>query len=128
MSPYRIAVKDAEGDMVRIYASMLTLNKKTSKRRILIVERMLPSLAPMTWNDIIAEAHRMTSAKNAVVKTAYEFIKQDNNTYAIFRSDWCKPGTYGKELDSSYYTQSDCLVACMHDYVNQHGLEVLAVI
>lgn len=127
MSPYRIAVKETD-DSVRVYAAMLSIDKKTARRRILIVERVLPAIYPMTWNDVIAEAHRMTCIKNSVIKAGYEFIKQENHTYAIFRSDWCKPGTYGQELDSAYYTQSDCLVACMHDYVAIHDLEVLAVI
>lgn len=127
MSPYRIAVKN-DDDTIRVYASMLSIDQKTGRRRVLIVERILPALAPMTWNDVIAEAHKMTCTRNSVIKAGYEFFKQENHTYAIYRSDWCKPGTLQGELDSAYYTQADCLVACMHDYVAIHDLEVLAVI
>lgn len=121
MSPYRLLVRSSTGE-VMVLAAMLSVDPKTGKRNIYIVEKIVPPLFSYTDIELQEIAHKMTTAQNSYIQAKYVIIRDGGYKYKTLRRD-------GSTISgNSKYLQSDCLLAAMHDYLEQNNLRISKVI
>lgn len=127
MSPYRVAVEDKDGK-VKVFASMLSVNKNTGNREIYIVEKLVASLT-----DIVEPtsniAYRMTTKNNSQIvdsyivnRTAdlrnYELSRITGRIGDIFRS---------RTISEKERTLMSCMIRAMNNFLVEQDLTVIGV-
>lgn len=127
MSPYRVAVEDKDGK-VKVFASMLSVNKNTGNREIYIVEKLVASLT-----DIVEPtsnlAYRMTTKNNSQIvdsyivnRTAdlrnYELSRITGRIGDIFRS---------RTISEKERTLMSCMIKAMNNFLVEQDLTVIGV-
>lgn len=127
MSPYRVAVEGKDGK-VKVFASMLSVNKNTGNREIYIVEKLVASLT-----DIVEPtsniAYRMTTKNNSQIvdsyivnRTAdlrnYELSRITGRIGDIFRS---------RTISEKERTLMSCMIRAMNNFLVEQDLTVIGV-
>lgn len=121
MSPYRVLVRSSS-NKVKVLAAMLSIDPKTGKRNIYIIEKVIPPLFSYTDIELQEIAHKMTTAQNSYIQARYAIVREGGYKYKTLRR--CGSIIPG----NSRYLQSDCLLDAMHDYLEQNNLTLSKVI
>ena len=127
MSPYRVAVEDKDGK-VKVFASMLSVNKNTGNREIYIVEKLVASLTDIV--ELTSNiAYRMTTKNNSQIvdsyivnRTAdlrnYELSRITGRIGDIFRS---------RTISEKERTLMSCMIRAMNNFLVEQDLTVIGV-
>ena len=127
MSPYRVAVEDKDCK-VKVFASMLSVNKNTGNREIYIVEKLVASLTEIV-EPTSNIADRMTTKNNSQIvdsyivnRTAdlrnYELSRITGRIGDIFRS---------RTISEKERTLMSCMIRAMNNFLVEQDLTVIGV-